>query len=451
MSVVAATPFPTRAPSRSSSLSRAGYMFLAVFFILVFEGAIRKWVTSASTLPLILLRDLLALGLVLYAISTGAIKRQKGIVAALVVWSCIVLAWGLFQLVAGQSSPLVLIIGLRFWLLYTWFAVAAACAMNESDYRASLYAAIGMLLLMAPLAVLQHYSPPGARINTQIDGDGDEGVFVVVVGVVRTTGTFSFTSAYAVFLTLVAPAVFGFLSARKRGIKQLVFALAAFAAFAVGALVSGSRTAVISGGLLFITYLVGRLLFSKMKKKPAAAAAVAAAIVLFGLFALFFQEAIEVTQTRFEQASAAEDLGERIRTVLFGEAGAWAAAPWTGFGIGFGSNLATYVRTGSAEVFSLAETEGARILMEAGIVGFLYLSLKLVFLAWGTLKSVRVSARTNSPFPLIVWLSTAIAVATWPSIGQLSGNGLLGVMMAFALLLFRFPRLELFPPRASRT
>ena len=63
--------------------------------------------------------------------------------------------------------------------------------------------------------MLQHYSPPGARINTQIDGD-EESVFVAVVGVVRTTGTFSFTSGYATYMTMVAPLVFGFLGARKR-------------------------------------------------------------------------------------------------------------------------------------------------------------------------------------------------------------------------------------------
>ena len=38
-----------------------------------------------------------------------------------------------------------------------------------------------------------------------------------------------------------------------------------------------------------------------------------------------------------------------------------------------------------------------------------------------------------------------------PSSGQLTANGLLGIIFAFALLLFRFPRLEIFHGRASKT
>ena len=137
-------------------------------------------------------------------------------------WSCLVLGWGLLQLVGGESSPIVMLIGLRFWLLYIWFAVAAAAAMNEADYRAAILAAALVMILLAPLAVLQHYSPPGARINTQVDGD-EESVFVAVVGVVRTTGTFSFTSGYATYMAMVAPLVFGILGARKRTSRQLLF------------------------------------------------------------------------------------------------------------------------------------------------------------------------------------------------------------------------------------
>jgi hypothetical protein len=118
--------------------------------------------------------------------------------------------------------------------------------------------------------------------------------------------------------------------------------------------------------------------------------------------------------------------------------------------VGYGSNLATYVRTGSAEVFALAEFEGGRILMEGGLLGFAFIALKLIALTMGVAKGVILSTRTNSAYPLIMWLTTAIAVITWPTTGQLSANGLLGVMLAFGLLLFRYPRLEIFPPHSRR-
>ncbi|MBU1359305.1 MAG: hypothetical protein KKC79_08740 [Gammaproteobacteria bacterium] len=447
--VHAAVP-PSQVFTRRATLSAAGYLFLSVFLIIIFEGAIRKWVSSATTLPLILMRDLLALGLVVYAWKNGHLRRYKKISVIMLAWSCLVMGWGLFQLVIGQSTPVVFIIGLRFWLLYTWFAVAAAASMNEADYRAAIRTAAGVMVLLAPLAIVQHFSPPGARINTQLDGD-EESVFVAVVGVVRTTGTFSFTAGYATFLTMIAPIVFGVLGARKRNNLQFVFAVAVFISFVMGSLVSGSRTAAIASSMMLVAYLVGRLLFSKMRNKPAAFVAVVVALALTALFAFVFREAIEVTQTRFEQASAAENFGERVMTVLFGEPWVYDIMSWIGYGVGYGSNLATYVRTGSADVFALAEAEGGRILMEGGLLGFAYLALKMVVIGVGAFWSLRVSIKTNSPYAALLWLTTALAVVSWPALGNLTANGLLGIMLAFALLVFRHPRLEIFPPRASRT
>ena len=78
--------------------------------------------------------------------------------------------------------------------------------MTEADYRAAMRVAVWMpAVCMAPLVVLQHFSPPGARINSQVDSDEDD-VFVVIAGVVRTTGTFSFTAGYTTFLALVRAA-----------------------------------------------------------------------------------------------------------------------------------------------------------------------------------------------------------------------------------------------------
>ena len=61
--------------------------------------------------------------------------------------------------------------------------MAAAAAMNQADYRAAIRVVALLMLMLAPLAVLQHYSSQGSTINRQIDGD-EESVFVVVAGVV---------------------------------------------------------------------------------------------------------------------------------------------------------------------------------------------------------------------------------------------------------------------------
>jgi len=174
-------------------------------------------------------------------------------------------------------------------------------------------------------------------------------------------------------------------------------------------------------------------------------------VALFALFAYFFQESISVTQTRFEQASEAENFWGRVLTILFGESDVYKAVRWLGSGVGYGSNLATFVRVGTSEAFALAESEGGRILLEGGLLGFAYTFLKIMVIGVGIFKSLRLSAKTNSPYPLIVWLAATLAILTWQSSGQLTANGLFGIVLAFALLVFRYPRLEIFPRRISQT
>lgn len=438
-------PSATRPATGSSGLSAAGRMFLAVLLIVVFEGAIRKWVASSSTLPLILLRDILALVVIAHAAWAGHLHRYARMTVPLLAWSCCVIAWGLMQLVAGESSPTVFLIGMRFWLLYIWFGVAAAAAMNEADYRAAVRMAIVILLVLAPLAVLQHYSAPGATINRQLDGD-ETTVFVAVAGVVRTTGTFSFTSGYATYLILVAPLVFGVLAARKQGHRQRLFGLMGFGAFLMCSVVSGSRTAVISAGFMLAAYLGARFLFARTRDKPAALGAALVACVLTIAFIAFFSDAVQVTQQRFEQAAGDENFFDRLLAIFIGEPDVLRAATWLGSGLGAGSNLATSLKAG-ADNFGLAESETGRILLEGGLLGFAFVALKVLVLAAGLFYSVRLSALRHSAFPVLMWLTLVLAFMTWQAIGQLTANALLGLLLSYFLLLFRYPASEFFPVR----
>ena len=456
MKGVTVTPMsmPMNLPARSAGLSRpatlslAGRVFIAVLLIVVFEGAIRKWVASSTTLPLILMRDLLALGLIVYAWWGGHLRRYAKVSLVLLAWSCCVIAWGLMQLVAGESSPVVFVIGLRFWLLYIWFAVAAASTLNEADYRAAVRAAVLVMIVLAPLAVLQYYSPPGATINRQLEGD-ESLIFVVVAGVVRTTGTFSFTSGYSTYLILVAPLIFGVLGARKRTVAHRIFALVVFGAFLTASVVSGSRTAVISSGFMLGAYLVARFLFAKTRDKPAALGAALMALALVGAFAFFLSDAVQVTQQRFQDAAGAEDFTDRVLSIFVGEPYVLGNTTWLGHGIGAGSNLATSLGRADPENFGLAESETGRIVLEGGVLGFAFIALKVLVLLAGMAYSVRLSVVRHTAFPVLMWLASVIAIMSWQAIGQLTANALLGLLLGYFLLIFRYPSGDFFPARTS--
>lgn len=436
-----------RTQSRPAALSRAGRIFLAVFLIVVFEGAVRKWLSSSATLPLVLLRDLLAVYLVLYAWHRGYLRRYRKVSTVLLAWTLLVVGWGLMQMVGDESSPTVFVIGLRFWLLYSWFAVAAAATMTEADYRAAVRLAVLIMIVLAPLAVLQHYSPTGATVNRQLDGDEDL-VFVAIAGVVRTTGTFSFTSGYSTYLMLVAPLVFALLAARKRTAFQRLFAIGGFSAFVIGSVVSGSRAAVVSAGVMLGVYLIARLVFSKTRDKPAALGAVLMATALVAAFLFFFSDAIMVTQQRFEQASSVENFWERLLAIFIGEPHVLGQFTWLGQGIGAGSNLASSLYRGGAN-FGLAEFETGRIVLEGGLLGFAFVALKLAVVIGGLAYALRVSIVRNAAFPMVMWTTMMVGVLTWPAIGQLSANAMLGLLLGYFLLLFRYPSSDFFPTRSS--
>ena len=79
-------------PVAKTGLSRTGYIFIAVLLVVVFEGAVRKWGTSAASLPLILLRDAMATYLILHAWRSGHLRTYKVQTQMLLAWSCYLIA-----------------------------------------------------------------------------------------------------------------------------------------------------------------------------------------------------------------------------------------------------------------------------------------------------------------------------------------------------------------------
>ena len=163
-----------------------GKLFVAVLLLVVAEGALRKWGSPALTNPLVLLRDLLALCGILWAVKERSLQLSRPAGQALLVWALVVVIWGFVQTLIIGGSPTVFIVGARFWLLYLGFAYAAGLTLSERDFRTIMTVLMCLVVLMAPLAVVQHYLPPSSFLNRQVDNDTS--VFLVTSGIVRTTG-----------------------------------------------------------------------------------------------------------------------------------------------------------------------------------------------------------------------------------------------------------------------
>ena len=202
---------------------------------------------------------------------------------------------------------------------------------------------------------------------------------------------------------------------------------------------SGSRTAVILSGLMVVAYFVGRLWLARGRARTGALVGVIAGVLLLAVLLYVFRGAISITEQRFQEASEVETFWGRIFTIFIGQSVAFDEFRWIGSGIGLGSNLANYVRTGSTGAFALAEVEASRILLEGGLIGYVFTIFKVGVIIVGVRKAWRLSRRLHSAYPILLWAIVSLALLTWSAIGQLTAHGLLGLMLAFGLLVFRHP------------
>ncbi len=401
--------------------SKMGKIFVWILLIAVFEGALRKWVSTGFTIPLLLLRDGLAIYGTYWAFKTAKLKLTQQGTLTLLFWSILVLLWGLFQVVVTQNSPLVLIIGLRFWLLYLWFAYAAAMSITQNDFRYIISMIFKLLLIMLPLAIMQFYLPPSAFLNKQLDDDV-KSVFTVTADIVRTTGTFTFTLGYTIFLSIVNPFVFSVLTPGSRVWRKKWMPNFLVLALATATIISGSRSALGMFTASFLVYSLVSLRYSKSAlQRSKTLVTILTMISLLSLVPFFLSRAVDANKERIEAANEVEDPIERVQGMFFGSHDTYDNFSFIGHGIGLGNNLSSFVVTGE-QTFLLGETEADRIINEGGIFGFAYIGLKLIVIVIGLRKSFFIANKTGNSLPLMLWITLSVGLSSWQIIFQMTVN-----------------------------
>ncbi|GAB7547519.1 hypothetical protein [Cupriavidus sp. CuC1] len=431
--------------ARRARVTVFGRIFITVFVIAVLEGAARKWVSDSLTMPLILLRDLMVVYALYHAVRYSGFTPARRTVRMLLWWSAIVCFWGLLQLVAGINSLPIFLIGVRFWLLYLWFAYAAAELLEEQDLDAIYKVALAMLLFMAPLALVQHFQPPESFLNRQIEGDPDT-VFRVTADVVRTTGTFSFTLGYTLFLAIVSPfALEAVLGGQKPGLWGKLRSLAVMGSLFIASLVSGSRSAILLLPIVFGIALLANLRYGKGKRRRAAVSWGIVSILMSVVIVLFVSSAVDATLERFSSAAESESFGDRVESMFFGVNDVSAEQSLLGSGLGLGSNLANYfLQTGL--LFVISETETGRVIGEMGLVGYLSILLKVLIFCNGMWRALRVAKRTGNCFLILMWTIAIFGLTSWPVVGQLTANVLGFVFAGITLAATRQASQRLYHP-----
>src|SRR5262245_41036746 len=181
----------------------------AAMILMVFEGALRKWVLPEFQAHIYLLKDVIIVIALLGFLSMrggflslrGERSPHEGLMSGIKMLLALNVAFAFIQLANPHSPSIWLgLFGLKNYLLYcalVFMVPYAFSSMKDLERKLNVY-----MLLMIPVAVLglvQFASPANSIINTYVDQYGEGDLQIARFGEdnrARASGTFSYISGF---------------------------------------------------------------------------------------------------------------------------------------------------------------------------------------------------------------------------------------------------------------
>lgn len=379
------------------------------FWLLLIEGALRKWVLPDYSNPLLLVRDPVLIAIYLLAIPARVLPRNGWTMSLMVIGFLSLLATfvQLWPYVSPKMIALVGGYGFRSNFFHLPLIFVMASVLRPEDVKRFGWWTLLLLVPMSVLMAAQFGAAPDAFLNRTPGGEGE--MMMAALGKVRTAGTFSFVVGVAAYLSLAAGyLVWGLLNP---GLYKSWLLTVAGIALVVGVAVSGSRLTVGACAVVVASLVLVIVLRRDVVNRFGRALIV---ILILGIVVnrlSVFHEGVNVLSTRFaEVAEASEQSVARglIARVLASFEDAffvYGKAPFLGYGLGIGTNAGAKFLTGHSG-FLLTEGEWSRIFLESGPV------LGLAYVAWrfalvGRIGSLCIkSVRWGNPLPLLLFSSS---------------------------------------------
>jgi len=368
------------------------------FFLLIFEGALRKWVLPGLAAPLLIVRDPIALFILFKALSKRLLP-PNAIMATLMVIGVLGI---ITAVLIGHGNIIVALYGARIFLLHIPVVFVIGRVFNRQDVLkmgiVTIWITVGMTLLLA----LQFHSPQTAWVNKGVGGDENAG-FRGALGFFRPSGTFSFTNGSTLFYSYAATFIFYF-SIQNKEINRLIL-IAGILALIVSIPLSISR------GLFFQVAVSLVFVIIAVARKPKYLARLIGAgfafvIILIALSqASFFRTGLEAFTARFDSANQTEGglqgvLLDRFLGGLIQSITSRTGIPFFGEGLGMGTKAGSMLLTGKAS-FLISEGEWGRVVGELGLLmGLIVIIARLAFVIKIASRAYKKLAKSD----LLPWL-----------------------------------------------
>ena len=381
------------------------------FWLLILEGALRKWVVPQLSNPLLIVRDPVVLLAYFLAIRARVFPANGwtfalGVIAVLSMAVSFVPLW---PYLGPTRIMLVTGFGFRSNFLHLPLLFLMARVLRMEDVKRIGFWTLIFMVPMALLMVGQFQASPDAFLNRTAGGEGE--MMTSALGKVRTAGTFSFVIGVVAYFAMAT--AFLVWAALKRDIYPNWLLFAAGAALVIGIAVSGSRSvvgacAVVGASLLVVLFL-----------KPAALNRFGQALlvtVVLGFIVMqtpIFKEGFNVLSTRFSEVAEASEksVGAGIVERFFGEFTeslyVLTQAPFLGYGLGIGTNAGAKFLTGR-QAFLLSEGEWQRVFLESGpVLGLAYVIWRCAIVGYGGLLCIR-SVKMGNVLPLLLFSGSCL-------------------------------------------
>lgn len=392
------------------------FLFL---FLLIYDGALRKWVLPSAEQILFIAKDALLLGLLVYALLNRPRQINASMQPAARTLFLLYAAWVLLEMGnLNLPSVLVGVWGLKAHLLYASLILLLPLAFsNLNDLLRWLVKIYPWVVIpVSALAFVQLASPPSSFINQQVRGGMEMISYFGESGLVRVTGTFSYISGLTSFVQATTVLGIGLFLC---GIRSKPFLIAL--GFALAALpATGSRgviaVAAASAVIMLFAALAARLIGTRL------AVRLVVSIVVLGAISLQTQEAAWVAlQQRAEISAATAGDSGRAFTAFTNAFNFFDVAGVFGFGSGSANLGSPALATGVAPFSWLPagiffEEESGRLVLELGMFGWLFsLAMRVALFFWSA--KLAVNGRTRS-----VRVAAVLALPVM-ALGMYVGNG----------------------------
>jgi len=410
-------------------------LFWLYFLLLIFEGALRKWVAPSLSAPLLLVRDPVALLIIIEAYRTNKWPQRWSVITGILACAFFILC--ALQMILGNNSWIAALYGLRSYLLPFPVAFIMGENLDAEDLRKFVTATLWIMLPLTALEVAQYVAPQGSFLNAGAY-KGAEQIYYVEEHV-RASGTFSFVAGPTFYDAIVAAFLFYGLMREKFARKWLLWA--AVIALVISVPVVGSRT--------LVAELAGVVVCAGIAALFGIAQFIRAIKVVIPLLAVYFlvsllpvfSSASQSLQSRSINAYTAE--GGVRRAMVERTSGTiiealirtdYSRHP-IGIGMGRGAAAVSALATGRVQ-FIAGEYEFIREMTELGAFPGIAFSLFRFLLALSlTISAVKCAQRQE---PLALLLTTSLfATLCFGTLEQPTDQGFMVICLAFAIAAIR--------------